>query len=168
MLLTSCLGSTSSGSWRLFCGSGSLVERRFFLSWSKWPLTVASTFGRCLEIKLVVRPGQEVKWLRLIALRKVLETGLKHAPLKYCANSFLVLLTLMMQFAEGEVWKLVEDKVVLLEGGWRVDDLLGFWRGMSHNPWLFLVPLIISLLFLLFLSHALWIMQCSHRHIANL
>ena len=126
MLLTSCMGSISSGFWRLFCGSGRLVERRFFLSWSRWPLIIASTFGRCLEIKLVVSQGQEVKCLRLIALRKVLGPGLKQAPPTHYANSFLVLSTPMMPFAEGGSWKLMEDEVTLLVCGWRVDDLLFF------------------------------------------
>ena len=151
MLLTSCLGSISSKSWRLLRGSGSLVDLRLFLSWSRWPLTVASTFGRCLGIKLVVSLGQEVKCLRLIARRKVLGAGLKHAPLKYWANYILVLSTLMMTFTEGEVWRLVEVGAGFLEGRWRLDVLLDLLRGILHSPWLFLGPLIMALLFLIML-----------------
>ena len=40
-------------------------------------------FWRCLEIRLPIRSGQEVKWLRLMARRKVLGTELKHNLLRY-------------------------------------------------------------------------------------
>ena len=33
------------------------VDRRFFRSWSKWPLTVVSTFGRCLDTNFCLIPG---------------------------------------------------------------------------------------------------------------
>ena len=151
ILLSSCLGWISSSSWSMLRGSWSLVDRRFFIFWSRRLLTVASTFERCLEIKLFVSPGHEVKWLRLIARRRVLGTEFKHAPLKYWANYVLGFFTLIIPFVEGEVLVLVEVEASFLGVWWRLDCLIGFFRGILHKPWLFLGPLIITLLLLIIL-----------------
>ena len=36
---------------------GGLVDCRFVFSWSRWPLAEASLCGRCLDRRLVVKPG---------------------------------------------------------------------------------------------------------------
>ena len=41
------------------------VDCKFFASWSRWPLAVASDFERCLLINSVVMPGHDVKCLFL-------------------------------------------------------------------------------------------------------
>ena len=38
------------------------IERRFFCSCSRGPLMLSSIGGKCLEIWLAVRPGNERKW----------------------------------------------------------------------------------------------------------
>ena len=63
---------------------------------------MASTLGKCFEIRLHVSPGQEVKRLHLMVRSKVLGAGLKHAPLKYWDDSDVVLSTLIFPFTEGE------------------------------------------------------------------
>ena len=57
-----------------------------------------------------------------------------HAPLRYWANSLLVLSTRMMPLAEGGGCRLMEDGVGLMMGAGRVDGSFGFLSGMSHNP----------------------------------
>ena len=48
---------------------------------------VASLFGRCLEIRVEVRPGHDVKKPALMASMKVLGTGEKHAACRKVATS---------------------------------------------------------------------------------
>ena len=117
-------------------------------------LPLLHIFGRCLETRLTISPGQEVKRLHLIARRKVLGTGLKYAPLKYWAGSAFVLLTLMMPFAEGEGSVLMMRESCFWIFCWRFDYFSCFFRGIFHKPLFFFVPLIIILLFLMiFISY---------------
>ena len=51
---------------------------------------VASDFGRCFEIKLVVRPGQVVKFSSFMERRKVDVMGLKYVPCKNAERSDFV------------------------------------------------------------------------------
>ena len=38
-----------------------LVDQTFFASWSWWPRMVARDLGKCLEMRLVIRPGMVVR-----------------------------------------------------------------------------------------------------------
>ena len=60
-------------------GGFGFVERRFCQIWRKWPLTVASDFGRFFLTRSAVRPGQVVKNPELTASIQVAETELKAA-----------------------------------------------------------------------------------------
>ena len=66
----------SSSSFGVSGGEVVLVERRFWASWSWWPRAVAMLGGRCLEMRLIVRPGNVVRWPWRIARRRVEVTGL--------------------------------------------------------------------------------------------
>ena len=126
-----------------------LVDRRFFCSRSKYPLTVASTFGRSLEIRLPARPDQEVKWLHPMARRKVIVTWLKHDPLRHWASFALVVSIRIIPLAEGERTLLILVKLIFFIGIWLPDFLTGFFRGIFHKPLLFLGQVMITLLFLI-------------------
>jgi hypothetical protein len=54
-----------------------LVDCAFFCCMQRWPLLVASDFGRCLVTKDAVRLDQESKCPRWMAHRKVDGSGLK-------------------------------------------------------------------------------------------
>jgi hypothetical protein len=54
-----------------------LVDCAFFHCIRRWPLLVASDFGRCLVTKDEVRLGHESKCPRWMARRKVDGSGLK-------------------------------------------------------------------------------------------
>jgi hypothetical protein len=54
-----------------------LVNWAFFCCIVRWPLLVASDFGKCLVTKNAVRPGHELKCPRWMARRKVDGGGLK-------------------------------------------------------------------------------------------
>ena len=90
MLFGFCLGwiSLSSSS----SVEGGFVERRFFYSWAKCPLSLASLSGKCLVIKLVVSPGNINRLFNLIVRRRVEERGLKSDPARYLARSCFVFL----------------------------------------------------------------------------
>ena len=96
LLLSSCCGAISLlslPSWWL------LVDHIFFASWSRWPFTATILFGRCFEIRDVVRPGHVVKCFSLIARIKVDGAGLKNAPERYCPSSCFVWSTLIIPLA---------------------------------------------------------------------
>ena len=77
-----------------------LVDWMFCCSMRRCPLLVASDFFKCLVIRVVVRPGQESKWLCRIARRKVEYCGLKAQAWRKAARSCLVLTFLMAPLAE--------------------------------------------------------------------
>ena len=52
-------------------------------SWSRQPLDVAILLGRCLEKRLAIKPGRDVRYPLIIALIKVKEVGLNRAPEMY-------------------------------------------------------------------------------------
>ena len=56
---------------------GYLCGAELLNSWSRCPLEVAILLGKFLNIKAEVRPGKLVRWLRLMARRRVDFTGLK-------------------------------------------------------------------------------------------
>ena len=66
--------SSSGGSG--VCG---WVDCRFVCSWSRWPLADASLWGRCLERRLVVKPGQVDRNCFLSAYLMVDGRGLNRA-----------------------------------------------------------------------------------------
>ena len=55
--------------------------------------------GRCFAMRSSVRPGQDMKWLFLIALTNVRGCGERHAACRYFANSTFVCFFLKMTFA---------------------------------------------------------------------
>ena len=75
-LLGSWVGMMSSEVARSRLGVN-LVDWRFCCSMRRCPLLVASDFCKCLVMRLVVSPGQESKWPRWMARRKVEYCGLK-------------------------------------------------------------------------------------------
>ena len=82
-----------------------------------------------------VIPGQEVKWLFLIARSSVDFGGLKHAADKYSARSCFVCFCLMMPLAID---------VAFILG--RVGDF-SLDKGISHNPLSSRLPSMMTLLF---------------------
>ena len=72
----------------------------FCCSICRCPLLVASDFFKCLVIRVVVRPGQDSKWLRRMACRKVEYCGLKTQAWRKAARSCLVLTFLMASLAK--------------------------------------------------------------------
>ena len=77
-----------------------LVDWMFCCSMRRCPLLVTSDFFKRLVIRVVVRPGQESKWLRRITHRKVEYCGLKAQAWRKAARSCLVLMFLMAPLAE--------------------------------------------------------------------
>ena len=83
----------SSGSILMATGRGTvlgdcnLVERRFFGSCRMCPFAVANDGRRCLVIKSLVSPGQEVKLPFLIAWMNVDLGGHPAVEWRYAANS---------------------------------------------------------------------------------
>ena len=77
-----------------------LVDWMFCFSMRRCPLLVVSDFFKCLVIRVVVRPGQESKWLHRMARRKVEYCGLKGQAWRKAARSCLVLTFLMAPLAE--------------------------------------------------------------------
>jgi hypothetical protein len=67
-----------------------LVDWRFFCHIWRWPLLVASDLAKGLVMRDEVRPGQELKWPRCTARRKVEGRGLKAHAWRNAARSCLV------------------------------------------------------------------------------
>ena len=78
-----------------------LVDRRFLNSWSRCPFDVATCLGKCFDIKFVVKPGKEKRRYLRMARSTVDFDGLKRAPDKYSAISFLVLSSFKTLFVIG-------------------------------------------------------------------
>jgi hypothetical protein len=72
------LSSLSTSSW------GAVVDRTFFLVWSRWPLIIGTDNGGYLEMALVVRPGKSGEYPRSSAVMSVDSTGEKTVA---CANA---------------------------------------------------------------------------------
>lgn len=91
-----------------------LVDCRFFCSMRRWPLLVARDLGRCLVMRDAVSPGQELKWPRRMARRKVEGRGLKAHACRNAASACLVTPFWMAPLAEwrgvGSVWCSVGGK----------------------------------------------------------
>jgi hypothetical protein len=98
----------------LFCGSwegstsrevergseaGDLVDCKFFCSIWRCPLLVASDLGRGFAISDSLSPGQEEKWPRRIARRKVDVDELKAQPCRKAVSSLFVWRLRIMLFA---------------------------------------------------------------------
>ena len=81
-------GSISSSGSPPSDGDIFLVDRRFFNSWSRCPFDVVIYLGRCFDIKLVVKPGKEIRCFLRTARSRVDFDGLKRGPDKYSAISF--------------------------------------------------------------------------------
>ncbi len=79
-----------------------LVDWRFFSSMRRCLLLMASNFGRCLVTYEGVRPGQESKWPRWMARRKVEGSELKAQACRKTARSCFVERCRMVPFA---VWR---------------------------------------------------------------
>ena len=72
------LSSGSSGSNKVADGASCVVvERRFFLTWSMWPLMVAVEIGGFARMVADVRPGKSIRKLRSKAARNVVIEGEK-------------------------------------------------------------------------------------------
>ena len=71
-------------------GDAFFVDRRLFCSWSKWPLTVVSIFGRCLDTNFLSNPGNVERNPLSIASIRVDFTGNPKEAWCSFARSFLV------------------------------------------------------------------------------
>jgi hypothetical protein len=90
-------------------------------------LLVGSNFGRCLVTNEAVRPGQESKWPRWMAPRKVEGSGLKAQACRKAARSCFVERCRMAPFA---AWRRG-----LGDAGTRGGDNAAFGaRGIVHSP----------------------------------
>ena len=67
-----------------------LLTVDFFRSWSKWPLTVVSIFGRCLDTNFLFNPGNVERKPLSIALIRVDFTGNPKEAWCSFARSFFV------------------------------------------------------------------------------
>lgn len=85
MEYTRCVGSVAEGV------GGGFVERMFWYCCRRWPLMLASDFGRCFMTRSTVRPGQVVKYPAAMAVIHVLGAGQKQHRCRYVAKSCLVL-----------------------------------------------------------------------------
>jgi hypothetical protein len=123
----------------LFCGSwegstsrdvdsgsevGDLVDCKFFCSIRRCPLLVASDFGRCFAISDLLNPGQEEKWPRRMAQRKVDVDGLKAQPCRKAASLLFVCLLQIMLCARCCCFVQAEGRVSDLEASGMFQSLL--------------------------------------------
>ena len=131
ILSSSCFGAISSSS---LTSRWLLVDRSFFVSWSRWPLAVSIPFGWCFEIRDSVSTSHEIKFLLLIAWIMVHRTGLKHTPERYLASSCFVWSSLIIPIAR---------KI----GGLFGIGGLSLPRGILHRPLSLRWPVMIPLLF---------------------
>ncbi len=104
----------------------------------RFPLQVASDFGRCLAISVLLRLGQEEKWPRRMARRNVEMDGLKAQPCKKAESLLFDCLLRIMLFA----------RCCFVELGGLVLDL-GASRMFQSPLVVFLFPLIMTFPFLM-------------------
>ena len=64
----------------------SFVEFKLRCCMRRWPLLVAREFGKYSAMRDSVRPSQDKKWPRFMALRKVDGRGLKAHPWRKAAS----------------------------------------------------------------------------------
>ena len=69
-----------------------LVERRFFLSWSRCPIVVCFESGKCFVIASAVKPGHVAKYPFFTAWIQVFVTYLKYVivtEMGYAVNTVM-------------------------------------------------------------------------------
>ena len=127
------MGVSDNGNISLFTGMSSVAPLFMicmsYRSWFIHSLAESMYLGSDFRNNFSVSPGQDVKWLFLMACIKVDFTGLKAEACKNCAKSILVLSHRIITFIE---WCYIIGGSAL-----RCTDLSPTWMSQSLSLYLF-------------------------------